>query len=152
MSRNDKLLYYVFLSIAILLLGSTIYYKRVIAIGESMDPTIGQYSIAFVQNYPDLDQDLTGKIVAYDKVNYNVIHRVIEDNNDYLVTRGDNCDKNDAIVMRSQLTGIMDFSLPYFFWIIEYLLITVCYLTVFFKFMDGKKLLGKLIFVGEKPC
>lgn len=85
-----------------------------------MSPLIVTGDIVYIQTFSDLDQNLEGKVISYDTTTSYATHRVVNDYGDYLITRGDNCDINDPIIMRSQIFGIVDFIMPSWFWIVDF--------------------------------
>ena len=103
------------------------------AIGYSMAPTIPYDATGYMYRFEDLDQNLTGKIISYsispifvnDQKVEAVVHRVVEDNGWYLVTRGDNCSVNDPWnVEREDVNGIVSYIFPWYVAGFELVLIT----------------------------
>lgn len=125
MQTKVVILYSVLFLLLANMLIANLYYTKNIAVGTSMEPTIPDESVVFMQTFSDLDQNLTGKIISYETVTKNTVHRVVADHGDYLITKGDNTDRIDPIVMREQVNYIVDFSLPYFYMFFDIALVWI---------------------------
>ena len=74
--------------------------KPVIIASNSMQPTlnIGDFHLL----YKSKDYNI-GDIVAYEKDNKLILHRIIELSEDYVITQGDNNSTHDGIVFKQDI-------------------------------------------------
>lgn len=106
--------------------------------GKSMMPTFtpgSDHFITYTTNIPDTD--LTGKIIYFVSPYLHsdfLVHRVIEDNRNTLITKGDNNSNPDPEIKRSDIIGIVTGYYPS--WVL-----------LFFSIVFGVALFGFLVTV-----
>lgn len=99
---------------------SNIIYRRNIGYGISMEPLIETGDVLLIQNFPNLNQNLEGKVVSYETKLSHVTHRVLKDEGEIVYFQGDNSPYVDSPVFREEITGIVAFIMPSWFWIADF--------------------------------
>lgn len=134
-------IFYISLIFLIVILGSEfVLFNKSFCVGVSMEPTIMDGEAVLCYRFENLDENLTKKIVLYTKLNastgenYSVCHRVIEDNGDYLLTRGDNNKCNDPLVMRNNITGVVTLIVPQYLVMLDILVFVCCSGLIIYQF------------------
>lgn len=86
--------------------------RPAVVVSGSMEPEIMTGSLCFI-DYKEKKAEV-GDIIAYEKEDMRIIHRVLQKNDDEYITKGDNNDTEDiAPVHEKQIMGRALFSLPY---------------------------------------
>lgn len=73
-------------------------------LGKSMDPTIG--SSVFYSDYNGEDLN-PGDIISFKSDDISIVHRIIEVNDNYLITKGDNNKFADERISKNSVEGIV---------------------------------------------
>ena len=115
MNRKQKIALFSAFVMVILYCSLTFPFSKAITEGKSMEPTLHTGDIVFRGVYEDINQDLTGRIITYDLIDKGVCHRVIKDEGEIVYCLGDNNINPDNPVMRSQITGVVSFFVPWWF-------------------------------------
>ena len=123
MNRKQKIALFSAFVMVILYCSLTFPFSKAITEGKSMEPTLHTGDIVFRGVYEDVNQDLTGRIITYDLIDKGVCHRVIKDEGEIVYCLGDNNINPDNPVMRSQITGVVSFYVPSWFFAFEMMLI-----------------------------
>ena len=96
-------------------LASSFFYPRAFAHGSSMVPAIKDGDMLIMDFSSCYDEDLTGKIIAFEKEDMSITHRVVEDHAVFLITKGDNNLVADPWeVGRNEVEGVVVSVVPKF--------------------------------------
>ena len=92
----------------------TFVYKATFLVGNSMNPTLNDGVVIITKRNTDFTKSLEGLIITYDRSfpTTSICHRVIVDNGDTLITKGDNNHFPDPEILRSDITGIVVSVIP----------------------------------------
>lgn len=121
------------------LFGDTSY---IIVIGDSMEPTLYQGDFVMAKVSSDYR---VGDIIAYEKFNSTVVHRIVDITEEGFITKGDNNpDPDPWVVKKDEILGKYLLSIPRFGEMISYMknpivLFLVLAFTMIFTFPEGKK-------------
>jgi len=83
----------------------------IILVGNSMLPTMEPGSLVFVKKQPQYE---ISEIVAFtDSTGKHIVHRIIENSDERIVTQGDNNSYLDSPITQNDIVGRAEFVIPY---------------------------------------
>ncbi len=113
---------YVLISIYLIIFLPCLFrYKPLIIESGSMEPILKVGGILYYKSIP-LNVFKINDILVYKVPNHIVSHRIVDKNDYYFITRGDQNNTNDSIVFNSQVLGkSSNFSIPYIGYYADYI-------------------------------
>lgn len=113
---------YVLISIYLIIFLPCLFrYKPLIIESGSMEPILKVGGILYYKSIP-LNDFKINDILVYKVPNHIISHRIVDKNDYYFITRGDQNNTNDSIVFNSQVLGkSSNFSIPYIGYYADYI-------------------------------
>lgn len=125
----------------VILMLVVIEYKPVVVLSGSMEPVLSVDDLAFIKKVDDIK---LGDIVAFtDKSGDRILHRVIEINEDTVITKGDANNVSDKAIQKSKINGVYIFKIKYVGKILKFIKapigLLICLVLVFVILFFPKK-------------
>lgn len=88
-------------------------YQHYVVVSDSMAPTIKKYSLVYVKKITDENTDVQiGDIIAIKTSSRPLLHRVVENTDGRIITKGDANQTSDQPIGHGDVIGVMKFSIP----------------------------------------